>query len=1161
MKIFYLLLCISLSICIHAQDKPQIVLNTGHNAYINTIAFSPDNKYIATGSSDNSIRIWSKSMKQEFRILRGHYQDISKIGYAANGKYLVSIGHSGKICMWNPKKGKLLRKLSLSMRNKYIATFPSKDFFICQKKDKIVAIEIPSGKVLYELDSENKGRGLQISSVSTSPVSSRFISIYDTRAKAVCLYESSSGKLYKKIEASNLITTTAISPDDKKLLIADFTGKSISIIDIEKETVISQLDINTPEYNPKLLFGTKNQTVYVQNTQKPLRQFDVKTGKLIKTIDPDDASSFKMLHDLAIDLQTGIIAQSLYKNSSNSPEAIASVHLIDPKSEQIVGELKGVYKIINTLATDPNERNLIVNKILGKAPGCQTWNIKTGELQKYTYSIANTAFSFDGQYIMTAIPNPEASKLNDPKALKIELMNTVEQNSIFTTYVPQQRNSAISPKGKFVAIEITDYSTNPLSFKSMIWDVEKKELIQTIPYALERGSMMTLAKYQLTENGKYLIVESQKYVTVWDVASNQKISEHIKQNTNGDKDPVIESNLTNNRHNFYCLGIRPGSSNIILAYSKIVKNADLEKQQEAKFQSYLYIWDFLQDTFSTSIATGAEGYITSSNFGADGQYLVVGNASLNSNYGDIIYLWDWTNKKRICQLEGHQDAIVSVWYGNQGKRIYSASADGTIKVWDLKKCQLSASFVSVDALNYIIFSPDGYYKTSKESYQGIGFAYKDELYDFKQFDIHFNRPDKVLTNLGMSKFSTRIYEKAYQKRLQRLGYNNTLDLSSIQQLPQIEIVDKDQLPLSVENAKFKFKISAKDSSTYLDRVHIAVNGVPTPTLRGFDLKGKQLQEKQASYTLRLAEGINRIEVSAFNEQGLESLRQVFDVTYTPEVSVSPDLYILGIGVSEFTDQERNLKFAQKDIQKITEQFANNDYYKDIHTQLIMNQDANRATILEKAKFLKQAKEGDIIIIYISTHGLLDDNLDYYLATHDTDFTNPSEKALPYTEVDKILDGLACRNRLVMIDACHSGEIDKEDIIIGQRQEQLNEGTLAMNTKSGTTQIRPKTGLKNSFSYMKQLFADVGNNTGATVISAASGYEFALESDKWDGGHGVFTYTVLEALQNKKADSNNDGYISINELKNFVTLEVIRLTNGKQQPTTRTENSMHNFRLY
>lgn len=47
--------------------------------------------------------------------------------------------------------------------------------------------------------------------------------------------------------------------------------------------------------------------------------------------------------------------------------------------------------------------------------------------------------------------------------------------------------------------------------------------------------------------------------------------------------------------------------------------------------------------------------------------------------------------------------------------------------------------------------------------------------------------------------------------------------------------------------------------------------------------------------------------------------------------------------------------------------------------------------------------------------------------------------------------------------------------------------------------------------MQQLFCNMGNGSGATIISVASGYDFAFKSDVWR--NRVFTYCVLQGLLN------------------------------------------------
>jgi len=101
----------------------------------------------------------------------------------------------------------------------------------------------------------------------------------------------------------------------------------------------------------------------------------------------------------------------------------------------------------------------------------------------------------------------------------------------------------------------------------------------------------------------------------------------------------------------------------------------------------------------------------------------------------------------------------------------------------------------------------------------------------------------------------------------------------------------------------------------------------------------------------------------------------------------------------------------------------------------------------------------------------------------------------------------------------------------------------------------------SFEMMQQLFTDLSGNNGSVVISAAGGMEYALESGQWN--NGVFTYCILQGIQNKLADSetgNNDGHVSVQELLDYVSKKVPMLTKGRQRPVSRRENVEFSWNL-
>ena len=59
-------------------------------------------------------------------------------------------------------------------------------------------------------------------------------------------------------------------------------------------------------------------------------------------------------------------------------------------------------------------------------------------------------------------------------------------------------------------------------------------------------------------------------------------------------------------------------------------------------------------------------------------------------------------------------------------------------------------------------------------------------------------------------------------------------------------------------------------------------------------------------------------------------------------------------------------------------------------------------------------------------------------------------------------------------------------------------------------------------------------------------ETSRESERWGGGHGVFTWALLEGLRGN-ADSNSDKIITADELFGFVRQKVRTETKEKQNP--------------
>ena len=112
--------------------------------------------------------------------------------------------------------------------------------------------------------------------------------------------------------------------------------------------------------------------------------------------------------------------------------------------------------------------------------------------------------------------------------------------------------------------------------------------------------------------------------------------------------------------------------------------------------------------------TGAMGLVSSVAFSPDGKRIVSGGGY--GDYGDnsfgdnTVRLWDADTGQPIGQpMTGHTDAVQSVAFSPDGKRIVSGSRDKTVRLWDADTGQPIGQPMTrhTDAVQSVAYSPDG----------------------------------------------------------------------------------------------------------------------------------------------------------------------------------------------------------------------------------------------------------------------------------------------------------------------------------------------------------------------------------------------------------------------------------------------------------------------
>jgi len=580
---------------------------------------------------------------------------------------------------------------------------------------------------------------------------------------------------------------------------------------------------------------------------------------------------------------------------------------------------------------------------------------------------------------------------------------------------------------------------------------------------------------------------------------------------------------------------------------------DVFYSEEKKMMSIIKVWDIhngdivFKDTIPGLIITGAQ-------VSNDHKYF-----TFSSSKNNEIYVYDFKTQKFLFKLKGHTAMVRYSSFSDDSKRLITSSLDGTRRVWNLDEGTPMVSLISTGPEDYAIVTPEKYYYATKGAQKYIHFVKGIEIYPFKQFDLKYNRPDIIIESLEASNYELiEPYRKAYEKRLMKMGFTEDM-LTGEFHLPKLAITNKNEIPFIASTNSISLKIEAIDDKYNLDRMMVRVNEVPLNGRNGFSLKNDSTKSVTKNIDLQLSYGRNTISVSVLNEKGVESIIENILIEYGGNDVVKTDLYLLTIGASRYKDSAFNLEYAAKDARDIKALFDNgkNSFFK-VHTYELFDEDVTVSNIKKWKETLKSSSINDVVCIFYAGHGVLDSELNYYLASYNIDFLKPKKKGIPYDVFEDLMDDIPARKKLLMIDACHSGEIDKEEILLAENNEDepFDEDITFRAVNTSTTKT---VGLNSSYELMTELFTDLRKASGTVIISSAGGLEFAMEGQKWK--NGVFTYSFLSGIEEASADENDDGVIKISEMNNYVREHVFNLTNGKQRPTNRSESLDTDWRIW
>ena len=198
----------------------QLKATFGHTDYVRSLAFSPDGSMLASGSLDNTVRLWNVNAKQLLYTFIGHTYSVGSVAFSPADSTLVSASLDGTIRLWNPYTGEHKRTFT----GRY--SFTSVAFSPDGQTLAIGSIIDPTIRLWDTTTWQTKisciGHTADVDSLAFSPDGSMLAS--GSWDKTIRLWNPYTGTQIRTLPARGDVNSLAFSPDGSMLASASLDG-------------------------------------------------------------------------------------------------------------------------------------------------------------------------------------------------------------------------------------------------------------------------------------------------------------------------------------------------------------------------------------------------------------------------------------------------------------------------------------------------------------------------------------------------------------------------------------------------------------------------------------------------------------------------------------------------------------------------------------------------------------------------------------------------------------------------------------------------------------------------------------------------------------------------------------------------------------------------
>ncbi|HEX2911255.1 MAG TPA: hypothetical protein VH186_10635 [Chloroflexia bacterium] len=606
----------------------------------------------------------------------GHTNTINRLAISKDGKLLASASDDRTVKLWEIQQGipklrsTLIGHLSFVLS---VAISPDGKLVASGGEDKLLKIwDTASGKVLKTFPEQEEGVG----ALTFSPDGKYLASgNYD---EVLRIYEVATGLEIQKVEinkqSNGEIVTLAYSPDGKLLAAGGGNGTIplLRLFDPASLKTVADFSGHTGEVF-SLAFSADGKRLVSASGDKTARVWEVASAKELFRLN----GHTDRLYSAAFNPDGQSIVSSSKDGSLRKWDAASGRQLVNTSDNQQYSGLKGTTQSL-VYSPDGTELYGAYEKIpeFGiSIVNAQT--LKRQDLVKGAFSsIGIGGFSPDGQTLATVVGGKTVNLWQGfPGSPKVSGSLKIPEGYHKSSKIDCL---AYSPDGKKLAAGLSDGG-------ALVWNLKNEQDFFSISEA-HQYDVNTVA---FSPDGKLLALGGKdELITIWDLATQQELH-------------ILGDNSAHQGNEVFSVEFSPDGKFLAAGY----------------FGSILRLWDVTSGNLIRSAeGAGAGGIIDLS---PDGKFLASAHA-----IPDEIHLWDVSSMKQLKTFKGHTSLITALIYSPNGKSLFSASQDGTIKIWNVaggEEAVYTSELSQTLGVHGLALSPDGKLLASVQNNDALKF--------------------------------------------------------------------------------------------------------------------------------------------------------------------------------------------------------------------------------------------------------------------------------------------------------------------------------------------------------------------------------------------------------------------------------------------------------